>query len=792
MRHFDMTYTNSTNPNHQALELLEFNLIKQKLSNFTSLAQSHAIILNLVPSNDTKKINRLQQETNECRLYLDRKGKLDLSMAKDIGPSIHRASIGGTLDGKELWDIFTTLTTFKNIRSQLEYDKSLPVLASMTKSLNSQEDLRAQLAISLDDGGNILDGASPTLKNLRLQESQSLSKLTNYLNTVLKRLERSNVLQEQFLTERNGRMVLLVKMEMRHKVPGIVHDVSDSGVTAFVEPIRGVTLGNQWKSSSLSVKREEEVILQQLSSAISDQSKEINKSLQTLSQLDVAMAKGLYSKATQSIQPSFVKSNTGYLRIIGARHPLLNEKVIPIDISLENPDRILLITGPNAGGKTVALKTTGLMILMAKTGLHVPAEQCTFTNFDAVFANIGDHQSIERSLSSFSSQLESIKGIMDNCSERSLVLLDELGTSTDPEEGAALAKAILRYFRDKNVACIATTHYRTVAAFVESETNMVNARVTIDPTSLHPTYAVEIGRPGVSYALTIANRLGLDSQTLLVAKSLLPEGHRHIESLLKALEHELHLAQQKKFSMQESLSSVELSKVKLRLQLEEFNAQKTILMDEARDELMAWAEKIRKQLLKAEKSFTKTQPKETLNKQLDLVNLINKELKSKAPTYINKDSENDWVKKLKAGDYVQIRGIEQAVRIVAPPNQKGDMYVLIGSIKSKLTSYQLERKVDFQPISTPKSVSVTRSVTSREGIQLDLRGYRISDGRERLTKFIDSALLQRLISVRIIHGSATGAIRSMVRELLDNHPSVGKFYPERNSTTDGATIVELK
>ena len=307
MRYFDMTDTNSTNSNHQALELLEFNLMKQKLSNFTSLAQSQPIILNLVPSNDTKEINRLQQETNECRLYLDRKGKLDLSMAKDIGPSIHRASIGGTLDGKELWDIFTTLTTFKNIRSQLEYDKSLPVLASMTNSLNSQEDLRARLAISLDDGGNILDGASPTLKSLRLQESQSLSKLTNYLNTVIKRLERSNVMQEQFLTERNGRMVLLVKMEMRHKVPGIVHDVSDSGVTAFVEPIRGVTLGNQWKSSSLSVKREEEVILEQLSSAISEQSKKINESLQTLSQLDVAMAKGLYSKATQSTQPSFVK-----------------------------------------------------------------------------------------------------------------------------------------------------------------------------------------------------------------------------------------------------------------------------------------------------------------------------------------------------------------------------------------------------------------------------------------------------------------------------------------------------
>ena len=321
---------------------------------------------------------------------------------------------------------------------------------------------------------------------------------------------------------------------------------------------------------------------------------------------------------------------------------------------------------------------------------------------------------------------------------------------------------------------------------------MVNARVTIDPTSLQPTYGVEIGRPGVSYALTIANRLGFDSETLVVAKSLLPEGHRHIESLIKALEHELNLAQQNKFSMQESLSSVELSKVQLRLQLEEFNTQKTILMDEARDELMSWAEKIRKQLLKAEKSLAKTQPKETLHKQLDLLNLVNKELKSKKPTYVNKDSENDWVNKLKAGDYVQIRGIEQAVRIVAPPNQKGDIYVLIGSIKSKLASYQLERKVDFQPISTPKSVSVTRSVTSREGIQLDLRGYRISDGRERLTKFIDSALLQRLIYVRIIHGSATGAIRSMVRDLLDNHPSVDKFYPEQNSTTDGATIVELK
>ncbi|MQF65266.1 hypothetical protein FIM04_04025 [SAR202 cluster bacterium AC-409-J13_OGT_754m] len=792
MKHFDMTDINSINPNQQAIELLEFNLIKQQLSNFTSLSQSHSMVLNLIPSNDTKEINRLQQETNESRLYSDRKGKLDLSMAKDIGPSIHRASIGGTLDGRELWDIFTTLSTFRNIRSLLGNDKSLPVLASMAQSLNTQEELRIQLGVSLDDGGNILDGASPTLKNLRLQESQALSKLTTYLNTVLKRLERSNVLQEQFLTERNGRMVLLVKMEMRHKVPGIVHDVSDSGVTAFVEPIRGITLGNQWKSSSLSVKREEEVILGQLSSAISEQSTEINESVQTLSLLDVAMAKGLYSKATQSTEPSFVKSNTGYLRILGARHPLLGEKVIPIDIRMESPNRILLITGPNAGGKTVALKTTGLMILMAKAGLHVPAKQCTFTNFDAVFVNIGDHQSIERSLSSFSSQLQSIKNIMENCSHRSLVLLDELGTSTDPEEGAALAKAILGYFRDKNVACIATTHYRTVAAFVESETNMVNARVTMNPTNLQPTYALEIGRPGVSYALTIANRLGLDSETLVVAESLLPEGHRHIESLLKALEHELELTQQKKVATQEALFLAEKSKVELRHQLEEFNAQKTILMGEARDELIAWAETIRKQLLRAERASGRAQPKETIHEQLDLLGLITKELKSKKPLYVNKDVEHDWVNKLKPGDYVQIRGIEQAVKIVTPPNQKGDLYVLIGSIKSKLPSYQLERKVDFKPISTTTRVSVTRSVNSREGMQLDLRGYRISDGRERLTKFIDSALLQRLTSVRIIHGSATGAMRSMVRELLDNHPSVEKFYPEQNSTTDGATMVELR
>ena len=375
----------------------------------------------------------------------------------------------------------------------------------------------------------------------------------------LRRFQRLEVVQEPLITQRNGRLVLLIKAEMRQRVPGIIHDVSDSGATVFIEPMGAIDQGNRWREARLAEEREVERVLRQLSNQVSQAGQDLLLTLDLMARLDLSMAKGRHSMALRAVAPQVndPPADERRLRLSAARHPLLTGSVVPISLQLGRENRVMLITGPNAGGKTVALKTVGLLALMAHAGLHVPADEASFPKIDRVYADIGDQQSIEEALSTFSSHVKNLLSIMGQATPRSLVLVDELGTSTDPEEGAALGAAILSHFQRQGPLLIATTHHRGVARYVQECPGMVNASVDLDPQSLAPTYHVTQGMPGRSYALTIAAGLGLPSKIIDEARSWMSPSDQIIENLLGDIQEERRIVDQLR---QEAIEAVALAK----------------------------------------------------------------------------------------------------------------------------------------------------------------------------------------------------------------------------------------
>ena len=769
---------------------MEFPLVRQKLAALTSLALAREEALSITPSSEPSDIASRQQETLEARRFIEGHGALDLSGVGDVGLLVQRAALEGALKGGELREVHNTLRASRTVRATLAGCKNLPLLFTLARSLSDLHPLEKDLASSVDPAGAVPDGASPALKGLRTEAQEAHARLVDALERAIRRLRRENVLQEPLITERNGRLVLLVKIEMRHRVPGIVHDVSDSGSTAFVEPLQAVSLGNQWREASLAAQREEERILRILSSKVRLHSSDILRTLEVLAMLDLAMAKGRYSLAINGTPPVFIEAAGACVSLAQARHPLLQAAVVPIDISVGGERSILLITGPNAGGKTVALKTLGLLTIMAQAGLHVPARQCALTTFDAVYADIGDQQSIERSLSSFSSHLQNLGAIAERATSRSLVLLDELGTSTDPEEGAALAKAFLSYFASQVIPCVATTHHRDVAAYVQERQGMANASVELDPRTLEPTYKLTTGLPGRSYALTIASRMGIDPQTLRQARSLLSVEHRHAEELLCQLEEERYLAEQQRKAAQEELVRTEETRRELEEKLGALEEQKTAFLEEARHQLQAQADELWKCLQRAERALTPSKTTPWLKEQRTEVSRVRNELRSarwQAPA----SADANWVKELKPGEYVYVRGIPRPVEVLSPFSEHNAVEVLLGTIKARLPSYQLAKKAQAPSLSLPEGISLSRASTPSVSTEMDLRGLRVEEAETRLDEFLDKAILQGLSVVKVVHGGGTGALRSMVRERLRGHPLVKASRPQEGRPSDGVTVVEL-
>ena len=814
----------------KAGRLLEFDQVLTQVASYCRTVLGREKVAALEPSEDLLEVATRQQETTETRRYIDGGGSLEFGPENDITELIHRAMLGGLLRGEELYAVRAFARAARYDRDELSRKEDLPLLSSLSSNIPELGHLDSEIGAAISPAGEVLDYASPLLGRLRAESRQAQNRLNEIMERNLRRFQRSEVVQEPLITQRNGRMVLLIKTEMRYRVPGIVHDVSDSGATVFVEPMAAVDMGNRWREARLAEEREVERVLRHLTNRVGDTGEDLLLALDIVARLDLDVAKARYSAALRATPPVIEDSSDDNgngeqdalrrLRLSRARHPLLSGDVVPISLSLDSERGVLLVTGPNAGGKTVALKTVGLLAMMAHAGLHIPAEDARFPGFDGIYADIGDQQSIQQSLSTFSSHITNLQDIMRRATGRSLVLVDELGTSTDPEEGAALASAVLRHFQRMGVFLVGTTHQRGVARTVQEHPGMLNASVDLDPTTLAPTYQLTVGLPGRSYALTIAARLGLPEEIIEDASAGVSPVEQATETLLRELQQERRTVEQ----LKEEAESSRLAAVRLQQQLEEqlssVEATKTELVEEARRELQLRTSDIVDRLQRAERSMelaasaaaseaprirvpsggreSREELRESqrdlreVQRELDAVNWQPIEVK-----------RTPWQERLKSGDRVYVRGISQPVEVITPPDLSGSsaqaqrVEVLLGTMRAKIPVYQLQSLAEGHPTAARQGVYLDRAATRtpaprRPDPEMDLRGLRVDEAVARVDTALNDAALDGVSLLRIIHGKGTGALRRAIREYLADHPLVETAGDGEGPGGEGVTVAQLR
>ena len=777
----------------RALELLEFPQVIERLAGYAQTPLATELALALKPAYTLLDVQRRQHETSEAVRLLERGRDVEFSFARDVRKPVESAALGATLSGHDLRDVAGTARALGSARSVVGSQSDLGILSHLARQIPDFRDLERQLSGAIGRDGEVLDGASRQLREMRIRARETFNALEGSLQRMMRGLYARGVLQEALITQRQGRMVLLVKADMRQHVQGIVHDVSDSGATLFVEPLPAISQGNQWQELRLAALREEERVLRELSGLVGDRRDDLLLGMDMLARIDLALAKARYSASVRGAPVALVQSDQPYMLLSEARHPLLSGDVVPNTIHLGEGSSIILVTGPNAGGKTVSLKMTGLLAAMAQAGLHVPAREAIISVFDGFYADIGDQQSIQRSLSTFSSHVHNLSRIFGRATSRSLVLIDELGTSTDPEEGAALAKAILMELHRRGVPAVATSHHRDLAAFVQDSPGMTNASVELDPDALTPTYKLNIGLPERSYALTIATRLGMPQAIIDDARSMLSGDFKQTEGLLNDLQRERRQAVERSREAQEELRQARELRQELETRLAGLEQEKDLMIAEARRELEARVEEVRQRLRAVERSFTApshAQPASSLHQQRQEVSQVRRELQSTA--WRSETARVRWLTALRPGDQVHVRGISQPLEVLSKPDGVTGVEVALGSMRIRVSLDEIERRAEA---AAPRQGTVTAvrppAVEAPADRDLDLRGVRVADALDRLDQFLDKAALAGLSSVRLVHGVGTGALRSALRERLAGHVLVGSFASEEGNRNDGATVVEL-
>jgi len=787
--------------------LLEFDQVREQIAAYTKTVVGGERARALTPTRDLLEIATRQQETSEARQYLDQGGGLEFGPEEDFRELLQRALLGGLLRGEELFLVRELLRAARYDRTEMGRHEEIPLLTSVSENIPELSDLERAISGAISPAGEVLDNASPVLHNLRREARNAQNRLNEIMERNLRRLQRAELVQEPLITQRNGRMVLLIKAEMRYRVPGIVHDVSDSGATVFVEPMPAIDMGNRWREARLAEEREVERILRQLSGMVGLSGEDLLLTLDLMARLDLDIAKARHSAAINAVAPWVSDQEVAdrHLKLVRARHPLLTGAVVPVSVDLDREQGVMLITGPNAGGKTVTLKTVGLLAIMAQAGLHVPAEEAHFPRFDGVYADIGDQQSIQQSMSTFSSHIANLKGIMSRATVHSLVLVDELGTSTDPEEGSALASAVLRYFQKIGSFVVGTTHHRGVSRFVQDQPGMVNASVDLDPTTLEPTYHVTLGLPGRSYALTIAARLGVPQEVIDDARSGISPVEQATEGLLQELQQERRVVEELREEAETARSEAVRQQRELDVQLADVEAAKANLVEESRQQLQRRISGILDRLGRAERSLeaydlrqdaearvrAETESVQEIQARREDVREVQRQVESAAWSPIEVE-RIPWQQILKEGDRVYIRGIAQPVEVIAAADSQDRVEVLLGTMRAKIPVYQLERQAEGHPSAASQGVYLDRAPRKPANADLDLRGLRVDEALSRVDEALNDAALDGAGTVRIIHGKGTGALRQAIREYLGGHPLVLSAQNGEGPGGDGITVAELE
>ena len=788
-----------------SLELLEFDQILFGLASHARTLMGRDACLSLMPSGDELEIATRQQETSEARRFIDRGGSLEFGPEEDFREYIHRSMLGGLLRGEELHAIQEMIRAARSGRTSLLRHEELPLLSAIAENIPDLRWLEQSISSAISVAGEVLDDATPALKDLRQESRLTYHRLNQVMERSLRRFQRQEVVQEPLITQRNGRLVLMIKADMRSKAPGIVHDVSDSGATVFIEPMPAIEQGNKWREARRAEEREEERILRDLSDLAGQAGQDLLSMLDQVGRLDLNLAKGHYSRSLRATEPWVGGSQTAerHIRLTGARHPLLTGRVVPVSVELGEDRRVMLITGPNAGGKTVTLKTLGLLALMAHAGLHVPADQAVFPILDGIYADIGDQQSIEESLSTFSSHIRNLLSVMRLATADSLVLVDELGTSTDPEEGSALAKSILGYFASVGLLMVATTHHRGVAHYVQEQPGMINASVDLHPQTLEPTFRVTQGLPGRSYALTIAARLGVPQEIVEQARDFMSPVELATENILGELQEERKLVEDLRREAEETMLRAAEQQSQLDAQLASVQSAKLELVEQARRELQEQTAHLVAQIQDAERALREsshaatslssdsTSQSSLLQEQRARLTRVRRELGSRdwEPIEVSRPG---WHDEISAGQRVYIRGIPRPVEVVMPPNDQGHVEVLLGTMRASIPVYQLERLAGQERPGGQSGVTINRPVRKSTGNEIDLRGFRVDEALEKVERLLNDASLDEAGEVRIIHGKGTGALRRAVGEYLQAHPLVSSAERGEGPGGDGVTVAVLK
>jgi DNA mismatch repair protein MutS2 len=775
--------------NDRTLGTLEFPKILDQLQEYASFSAGNEAIERLRPSSDLDACEARIRQTTEARLLLEARPSTHLGGAHDVREAVQRAAVGSVLTPRELLEIGDTIAAAGRVRSAvLKDDLDVPWLRSRAQRLAENRPLAEALAQTLSDRGEILDSASPALRRLRLDIQTAQGRLMDRLNSMVSSTEHRSSLQEPIVTMRNGRYVIPVRSDSRSKVPGIVHDQSASGQTVFVEPLVVTELNNRLKELQLEEEREIERILRSLSDRVASQAPELRATVEALVEIDVAFAKAKYASAQRATAPKL--NDVGRTNLVQARHPLLRGDVVPISIWLGTDFRVLIITGPNTGGKTVALKTIGLLTLMAQAGLHVPAESDSeIALYPKIFADIGDEQSIEQSLSTFSSHMRNIIGMLPDIDVRSLVLLDELGAGTDPAEGAGLARALLSSLLESGARAVVTTHYSELKTFAHEEDGVENASVEFDVERLTPTYRLIIGLPGRSQALAIAKRLGMPQRVLAVARQNVSTGAVRVEKLLAQIQNERREIGQLYGRARELHEDARKLRDRLQGELRSVKREREDILSQARLEAADIVRDLRAHLRSIEETADGTASR---RQQRDLRARVD-EVQSATAAALGSaaaepESTGPQIQPVRPGATVQILSLQQQGTVLS--TRDGEAEVQFGQFTMRVPTDDLQ-VLSKKQRETERMVEV-QVLSAAPPMELDLRGWRADDAVREVDQYLHDNYMHGQGTVRIVHGKGTGALRKAIREQLDSNPLVQSHTTEKRELGgEGVTVVKL-
>ena len=789
-----------------SFKVLEYNRILDKLQEKAGSAMGKELCRGLLPSSDVNEVREWLAQTAEA-VQVDSVAHPPMGGIHDIRQYIKKVGIGSILEPAELLDILSTMYAMRAVKKFFkELEAEAPLMKAAAHDIEIMGQLERNLENTIDEHGVLRDDASIELKRIRREMKVSQARIKDHLANILHSAEYQKYFQEAIVTMRGDRYVVPIKQEYRQYFPGIVHDQSATGATVFIEPMAVVNLNNDVKQLVSAERHEIERILRDMSQQIRHCDEQLLTNCEIMADIDFAFAKAALAYELQATEP--VINDEGRTCLIGARHPLIDRtRVVPIDISLGEKYSMLLITGPNTGGKTVSMKTLGLMVLMAQAGLFLPAESGSeIAVYNTIYADIGDEQSIEQSLSTFSAHMTHLVDILSKVESDDLLLLDELGAGTDPEEGAALAMAILEQLLKINASVLATTHYSELKTFAFSQAGIENACVEFDVKTLRPTYRLLTGIPGASNAFAISRRLGLSESLIIRAKQLIQADHAQFEQVINQLEKEKLLYEQMNADIMLRQQRAEQLEAKAEAMRADLSKRKAEIIRKAKDEGAAMVRRARRESEEVIKQLKEQFNDLGIQKRQQAIQEARDRLAQEAervrPGLVSEKAYNKKIdpSSISPGDIVYVTKLDQKGSVISVHGK--ELEVQLGAMKMnvKMSACKFVSKAPAETQSSPKTLPRNRKrkesfigKVQEAHREIDIRGLMVNEAEVILGKFIDDSVMAGLSQVLIIHGKGTGALRKGIHEYLKRHRNVDNFnFADMSEGGTGATLVDLK